>query len=106
MKKMMMIGVLAAVLAGCGGEATEPSTVSETVTQTQTQTRTAEPSPAPSAEAILEAAWDVQTEEDQANMCWGWGYDQEFMLDSFFGEAGSELVTREQASAFFDQKCG
>ena len=102
----MMIGVLAAVLAGCGGEATEPSTVSETVTQTQTQTRTAEPSPAPSAEAILEAAWAVQTEEDKANMCWGWGYDEEFMLDTFFGTMDGDLVTRDQARAFFERKCG
>lgn len=114
MKKLMMIGVLAAMLAGCGGAAAEPSTVSETVTKTETQTHTAEPSPAPSAtepmpasgaEAILDAAWDVQSQEDQELMCWGWDFDKEFMLDSFFENPESELVTREQAHSFFESKC-
>ena len=114
MKKLMMISVLSAVLAGCSGVAAEPSTVSETVTKTETQTRTAEPSPAPSttepspasgAMAILDEAWDAQTQEDRDLMCWGWEFDQEIMLDSFFVNPESDLVTRDQARAFFDGKC-
>lgn len=108
MKKMMIV-VLAAMLAGCGGVASEPSTVSETVTktemQTQTQTYTADPSPASGAEVIMDAAWEMQTQEDQELMCWGWDVDQELMLDTFFESPESELVTREQARAFFDGKC-
>ena len=57
------------------------------------------------AEVLLETAWEMQTQEDKANMCWGWGYDQEFMLESFFSEMDNGLVTRPQAIEFFDEKC-
>ena len=112
MKKMMMIGVLAAVLAGCGGEATEPSTVSKTVTQSETTTtydvpETAAPEPDSNGDLILQMAWDKQTADDQYAMCFGWGYDRETMIDTFFAEAGGSLdVTRDELIEFFDGKCG
>ena len=51
-------------------------------------------------------AWDRQSEDDQYNMCFGWGYDQETMIDTFFAEAGGSLdVTRDELIEFFEGEC-
>ena len=109
MKKMMIV-VLAAMLAGCGGVAEEPSTVSETVTQSETTTynvpEPAAPEPDSNGDLILQMAWDKQTADDQYAMCFGWGYDRETMIDTFFAEAGGSLdVTRDELIEFFEGEC-
>lgn len=108
-KTMMLTTALAAVLvlAGCGGE--DASGPEKTVTQTVAPAPEPEPAPAPTASEhpILAAAWDQQTAEDQYNMCFGWGYDRETMIDTFFAEAGGSLnITRTDVIEFFDGKCG
>ena len=105
MKKMMIV-VLAAMLAGCGGVTEEPTTVSETVTQSETTTTYDVPEPDSNGDLILQTAWDRLTEEDQYNMCFGWGYDQETMIDAFFAEADGSLdVTRDELIEFFEGEC-
>ena len=101
-KTTMLTTALAAVLvlAGCGGDA---SGHEETVTQTVAPA----PEPASSGDLILQMAWDRQSEEAQYTMCFGWGYDQETMIDTFFAEAGGSLnITRAEVIEFFDGKCG
>lgn len=91
MKNNAKVIVLATVLAltGCG------------TTDTQGEEGTGY------SRQIMETAWFEQSVEDRELMCWGWGYDQETMLDSFFDQIDPELgVTRKQAITFFDGKCG
>lgn len=108
MKKVLGTTLLVVALAGCGVGEAEQSVTTQTVTQTQTQAPVSTPEFSPTLDgvAVLEATWDQTSQEDKDNMCWGWGYDQEFMLESFFSEMDTGLVTRPEAIEFFDRKCG
>ena len=97
---LIAAAILLPLTACAGGEPSRVQTVTETATA-------AAPVPTTSEHPILAAAWDQQTAEDQYTMCFGWGYDRETMIDTFFAEAGGSLnITRSDVIEFFDGKCG
>lgn len=100
MRRMMMIGAAALLLAGCA--ASEPTTVEPA----SVEPTTAEPTMSDEEiqRTAMELAWQDMTAEDKEAICWGWdtmgpGWVVDQVLASM-PDASPELV-RE----FFGGKC-
>lgn len=100
-------------LTACAGStqaAPEPA-----VTTTVTATATPEPAVTESSEpvnlspelavAVMEQTWSEMTYTDKEDVCFGWNLDSAWALDLLMEES-EDLISREDAKAFFDEKCG
>ena len=105
MRNIIIGAVAALTLTGCAAETAEP-TVTETVTQEQATETVTTPSPTADVDTqrgIMEISWEQLSQEQKESICFGWGYDEELMVETFM-ETSTE-IDEGVVRTFIDGKC-
>lgn len=92
-------------LSACGGSADSP-VVTQTVTASASNVGDSGSSTLSERDwfVILNTLWSQESEEDKANMCWGYNMEPDTMWESF-ERGASDKISRRQWETFMEASC-